>query len=721
MLSGGNGNDLLLGELGNDTINGDADNDSLIGGGGRDKIDGGDGNDTGKGNGGDDTLDGGAGSDVLEGGTGDDVISSGTSAKIALLAILNASVIEGDTGFLSAVFTVNLSVPSDDTVTVGFATLGGTATENLDYSRRVGLLTFAPSVTSANIVIPIIGDTINELVEVYSVVLSNPSNAIIVDGTAQGTIVDNDAPASVVSPSVAFANATQYLTQHASSFGLTANDLQHFVVTDQYTTAHNGITQVYLQQTYQGLPIIDSTINVNVQADGSILSATNKFVANVDGLHLSVVPTLTADQAFAGLGRELAIAITPQSLQSVQPTSRDRIDRTDPSIDSLPSSGGSDDEVTPIRIQRSGLFPDHLQWVKSATGGLELVWTLNVQNLDDLGWYDASVSAATGKLLLNSDWVDHATYNVLRYDLESPLLGNRTLQIDPQDTVASPFGWHDTNGVAGAEFTDTRGNNVFAQLDRTGNLNGNGPRPDGGSNLVFNFPLDLTQNSITYEDAATTNLFYMSNILHDIHYKYGFDEASGNFQLNNYGRGGVGNDQVLAHSQAYADIFALNNAFMIPMPEGVSPIFAMGLFDTDFSNGNTLNPPPDADFDNLVIVHEYGHGISNRLTGGPANNNALRTLQSRGMGEGWSDWWGLEFTQQANDLAGDARPVGNFVQGQSATGPGIRRFPYSFDMSVNPQTFADYNTDMSFFGFPEVHNTGELWATVLWDMNCNPA
>ncbi len=111
---------------------------------------------------------------------------------------------------------------------------------------------------------------------------------------------------------------------------------------------------------------------------------------------------------------------------------------------------------------------------------------------------------------------------------------------------------------------------------------------------------------------------------------------------------------------------------------------------------------------------EYGHGVSNRLTGGPANANALNALQSSGMGEGWSDWWALMFTQQPGDLAGDARPIGNYVQAQSATGPGIRRFSYSFDLAIDPLTFANFNG-----GFPnnEVHNTGEIWASALWDMN----
>ena len=64
---------------------------------------------------------------------------------------------------------------------------------------------------------------------------------------------------------------------------------------------------------------------------------------------------------------------------------------------------------------------------------------------------------------------------------------------------------------------------------------------------------------------------------------------------------------------------------------------------------NYTTPDRDGDLDNGIIIHEYGHGVSNRLTGGPANANALDALQSGGMGEGWSDWWALMFTQKPTD------------------------------------------------------------------------
>src|SRR5262249_7140886 len=151
---------------------------------------------------------------------------------------------------------------------------------------------------------------------------------------------------------------------------------------------------------------------------------------------------------------------------------------------------------------------------------------------------------------------------------------------------------------------------------------------DGGTSLNFDFPLDLTQPPSGYVNAALTNAFYWVNTLHDIHYRYGFTEAAGNFQVNNYGRGGLGNDPVQVIAQ---DPATLNNASMAPPPDGSSPTMRLGLW-------NFVSPLRDSDLDNGVIIHEFGHGVSNRLTG---NANGLNAIQSRGMGEGWSDWWAL--------------------------------------------------------------------------------
>tara|TARA_B100000809_G_scaffold266781_1_gene331520 strand:+ start:5 stop:2026 length:2022 start_codon:yes stop_codon:yes gene_type:complete len=116
----------------------------------------------------------------------------------------------------------------------------------------------------------------------------------------------------------------------------------------------------------------------------------------------------------------------------------------------------------------------------------------------------------------------------------------------------------------------------------------------------------------------------------------------------------------------------------------------------------------DGDFDNLVIVHEYTHGTSNRLTGGPGNTGCLSNNEQ--MGEGWSDFYGVLMTIESGDTGTDARAVGTYLFGQGSGGNGIRPFPYSTDLAINPQTYDDI------CGAAIPHGVGSVWATTLWEI-----
>ena len=111
---------------------------------------------------------------------------------IASLAIGDTTVTEGDSGTTTASFPVILSDPSASAVTVGFATSNGTAVAGSDYTSTSGTLTFNPGEVAKTISVPIKGDTVFEPTETFSVNLSNPVGATIADGSATGTILDND-------------------------------------------------------------------------------------------------------------------------------------------------------------------------------------------------------------------------------------------------------------------------------------------------------------------------------------------------------------------------------------------------------------------------------------------------------------------------------------------------------------------------------------------------
>lgn len=124
-----------------------------------------------------------------------------------------------------------------------------------------------------------------------------------------------------------------------------------------------------------------------------------------------------------------------------------------------------------------------------------------------------------------------------------------------------------------------------------------------------------------------------------------------------------------------------------------------------------VDPNRDSDMDAGVISHEYGHGVSIRLTGGPTNVFCLSGDEQ--AGEGWSDFWALVLFADETDTRTTTRGVGNYLIFQDGDGSGIRNFPYSTDMMVNPQTYADIS------GTNVPHGVGEIWAGMLWELYWN--
>src|SRR5437773_689958 len=108
------------------------------------------------------------------------------------ISVNDVTVIEGDSGTINAVFTVNLSNPSAFTVTINYATADGAATAGADYQATSGVLTFNPGETTRNISVPVNGDLVPEVNETFFLNLSGASNALLVDAQGLGTIADND-------------------------------------------------------------------------------------------------------------------------------------------------------------------------------------------------------------------------------------------------------------------------------------------------------------------------------------------------------------------------------------------------------------------------------------------------------------------------------------------------------------------------------------------------
>ena len=141
----------------------------------------------------------------------------------------------------------------------------------------------------------------------------------------------------------------------------------------------------------------------------------------------------------------------------------------------------------------------------------------------------------------------------------------------------------------------------------------------------------------------------------------------------------------------------------------------------------------DGTLDNAIIAHEWGHYISNRLIG---DGNGLSAQQSSGMGEGWADFHALLMMARADDInaPSNANWMGTWAIGgytSAATSSqghyfGVRRVPYTVDFTKNGLTFKHIQRGVALPRLPtangldgsfnaEVHATGEVWATMLWE------
>lgn len=545
------------------------------------------------------------------------------------------------------------------------------------------------------------------------------------------------APAQAATDDAMLTRARQYLRDQRTRWGLTEADLADLIVTDRYVTQHNGVTHLYLRQRYQGIELFNGDVALALDRNGQVLYSTSRFVPNLAQAVNATTPTLSASQSILGAATQLHLPFTG-SLQVVEAAKG-------PAQATQFSGAG---------LARSPIVAK-LMYHRQPDGTLRLAWNTQLKPLErDHSWI-LNIDAVTGAILLRHDRVVHerplrtlpvapaqvgplstptatptmtptatptdsgstptptatiepslARYRVVPLPLEHPedgpgLPNSHTLVVDPADGQASPLGWHDIDGVPGAEFADTRGNNVAAQEDRDDDNSG-GYRPGSTTpgELTFDYAFDPAQEPTagTNQDAAIVNLFYWNNIAHDLFYHYGFDEVAGNFQQKNYLPGGADGDAVLADAQ---DGSGTDNANFETPPDGQSPRMQMFIF-------TETTPNRDSDMDSGVIIHEYAHGISNRLTGGPSNVDCLWNDEQ--MGEGWSDWLALVATAEASDTSTQPRPMGTYILGQDANGSGIRIFPYSTDMNINPQTYDTIKSS----AIP--HGVGAVWAQMLWEV-----
>ncbi|KAJ1332580.1 hypothetical protein BSLG_010767 [Batrachochytrium salamandrivorans] len=281
-------------------------------------------------------------------------------------------------------------------------------------------------------------------------------------------------------------------------------------------------------------------------------------------------------------------------------------------------------------------------------------------------------------------WIFHLRDNPTTQWIEIKV---NAITVNPENLQASPNGWTDGYKLAG--------NNVLVRIE-------------GGTTFktttrgVFSGGFDPTLPPQTPRNlvAGVINAFYVANTAHDVFYEYGFTEKAGNFQQDNFGRGGIGGDPVIINVQSSKK---KNHAGFNTPFDGHPGMLNLHIF-------TATEPNRDPALDNTVIVHELTHGLTARLTGGAQTKLCVSGIESEGLNEGYSDMMAMIFTAKPEDTRNTEKVIGEYVQGNPR---GMRRYPYTTDMKVNPLKYQNA------VGEKDPYHLGEIWASLLLEVYCN--
>jgi len=526
--------------------------------------------------------------------------------------------------------------------------------------------------------------------------------------------------------------AMKLVVKNSLALGLSGDAIKNTIVSSSYYNSFSGTHMVYLQQSHLGLPVYNQILVLAFKNEKLVSIAGERFMG------IDKITRVKSSVATVTPGKAVLTALSEKKLSTKE--------------NLYPFITGSNPAKT--NFGKLGVALENisaeLMWVPVNEGKeLKLAWEVYLVPKNSSDYFLIRVDAKDNKIIGESNLtvycnfemdqkhtslcsfqidkannflntndktalVGTANYNVVPWPAESPIHpgGLPALRINPWTMAggnASSLGWHNDGSM---DYAITRGNNVHAQQDRDNNnttldsaaVSSTGPDPLN-FNFIPNFSITPLQTTpIQNQQFNITNLFYWNNIMHDLSYLYGFDEAAGNFQNDNMGRGGIGGDYVIADAQ---DNGGTSNANFSTPADGSKPRMQMYLWGG--------SPQKDGDVDNSIIVHEYTHGISSRLTGGPANSSCLQNGEQ--MGEGWSDYFALMYTQDWSTSVLTTgftvpRGLGTYVKNQPYTGAGIRSQKYCTNFAINNKVYA-----ASIPSSP--HDRGEIWCATLWDMTWN--
>jgi hypothetical protein len=381
------------------------------------------------------------------------------------------------------------------------------------------------------------------------------------------------------------ANPETVVANYLRGHGRAANVVDSLRVADRLTGA-NGIRHVRMEQQVDGLTVHGAYVKGATNQRGELVQVIDRSVA-VSAPAASRINALQALKAALAKVHPAQTALVLSSAGTEGNTTR--------------FNGGAFFHERPTATAVVLALADG----SLARGWLVETWTARTNQLHH------TIVDGDGRVLDVESRTANDTYNVFT---EDPLKGAQTIVSGPGNgSVQSPAGWLGAGAQTTARIS---GNNVASYLDTDSNN-----QPDKGGTAVnsgdFVVAADLAVAPTTTGNKAVSvqYLFYLNNVIHDILYRHGFTEVAGNFQVDNFGRGGRASDAVQAEAQ---DGSGTDNANFATPPDGRAPRMQMFLWT---GNGDThevvVNAPISAKY-NAATAAFGGQLTKTGLTGNVA-------------------------------------------------------------------------------------------------------
>ncbi|MBK9107393.1 MAG: M36 family metallopeptidase [Saprospiraceae bacterium] len=377
---------------------------------------------------------------------------------------------------------------------------------------------------------------------------------------------------------------------------------EEFEITAQYFDSLTNLRHIYLQQIINGLPIEGSFASLHFSKENELIHFAHQFVLEVKEKLAGRKHFLSELKALNLICQNRDISLNVRSFSRRNQNSKNSykifLDQiaTDEQIEIKSSYYFMTDQN--LLIPTYSIFwkrnktNEWLQILQDAASG-EIIKEVNLLKFCSFESGDFTRSNRFKIQRAEEILTNQSCYRVYPMPVESPIHGNRQVVMSPwmKAPDASPFGWH---GDGLNFYYSSRGNNVDAYEDSDDDdmpTGGDLARAYGGPALNFDFPYDPSLPPFNNKDASITNLFYWTNLMHDVWHRYGFHEPSGNFQMNNFNKGGMGGDPILA--QGLDNVYyARNNATFGTPIDGTSGIMQVYLWQFPIADTMIIESPP---------------------------------------------------------------------------------------------------------------------------------